>query len=83
MKNEGPIVKKFLTCDTCVHLKDATFSDFGNMPYKCYHDGILKIDLNSYNLMRGDICKDKITPSFCPYLIKKLRLEKIKEIKND
>ena len=32
------------------------------------------------NIMIGDIGPDKITPDFCPFIVKKLRNEKLKEI---
>jgi len=79
--NEGPSVKKFITCSGCIHLKDATFTDFGNKPYKCFHDDIIKNSITSYDIMKGDINANKITPSYCPFLVKKLRLEKIKNLK--
>lgn len=77
---EGPIYKKIITCDGCKYLKKAKFTFFDKYPYKCFHDDIIINNLNVYNLMKGDICPNKITPFYCPYLIKVERNEKIKEI---
>jgi len=78
--NDGQKLKKIMSCDGCKYLSDSRIL-FGNYPYKCYQDDILKTKLNSYDLMNGDIEKSKTTPDFCPYLMKKLRNEKIKELK--
>ncbi len=74
---EGPTLKSFFTCIKCEYLITSIISDFGKYPYKCFHDDVIRKNLN---IIRGDIGSDKITPAFCPFLIKKLRTEKFKEI---
>ena len=77
--DDGPILKKFFTCDNCKFLGNSAVS-FSTNPYKCYYDDVLKKDLSSFKLMWGDIGENKITPLFCPFIIKKIRNEKLKEI---
>ena len=76
--NEGPTLKKIFTCENCKFLSDASI--LHNYPYKCYHDEILRNGLTTIKLMTGNIGRDKITPLFCPYLIKQLRKEKLKAL---
>ena len=78
---DGPTLKNVFTCDDCRYLVKAAFAY--NKPYKCYHDEILKSNKTSYEIMKGDINENKITPDFCPFLLKKMRNEKIKEIINN
>jgi len=79
--DEGPTLKKFFTCDNCKFLGTSAIS-FSNEPYKCYHDDFIKQNLTTFKLMSGDINSDKITPSFCPFIISKIRKEKLKELEN-
>jgi hypothetical protein len=72
----GPTLIKVFTCEGCRYLSHNTL--LGD--YKCYHDKIIKKDLTSYSLLVGDIKYDKITPAFCPFLLRKIRSEKIKKI---
>lgn len=78
--NDGPSVKSVFSCADCKFLGDAILM-YGKNPYKCFHDDALRY--NTLNIVNGDISKDKITPSFCPLLMKKLRAEKLKEINNE
>ena len=74
---DGPIMKKIFTCEKCKYLSKAVLGV--KKPYKCFYDLIVKGKI-SFDLMNGDIGTDMITPNFCPFLIKKLRNEKLKEI---
>jgi len=85
----GPKIKKIFSCDGCEFLDLSTFGKYSknsniqkmlsNTPYKCYHDNIVK-NQNSFDLMAGDINEYKITPTFCPFLMNKMRNEKLKEL---
>lgn len=78
---DGPTLKKVHFCDDCKFLSNATISiKSGRYPYKCYHDDIIKKGLTSVEIMTGNIGHDKITPLFCPYLLKELRKEKLKAL---
>lgn len=72
----GPTLINVFTCEGCKYLSQNTL--LGN--YKCYHDKILGEKLTPYSLLIGDIKSDKITPTFCPFLLRKIRSEKLKEI---
>ena len=65
--NNGPKLIKIFSCDNCKFLGSATVT-FGGMPYKCYHDDIVKNTKSTYHLFSGDIGYDKITPEYCPFL---------------
>jgi len=77
---DGPILMKVFSCKDCRFLGTAAVGMY-NYPYKCYHNDIIKTNRTSFTLMQGDIGKDKITPDFCPYIFKKERYEKMKNIK--
>jgi len=77
---DGPVLKQIFTCTDCKFLSKSTFGHYGKTPYKCYHDDIMKETKANMNIMIGDIGPDKITPDFCPFIVKKLRNEKLKEI---
>lgn len=77
--NNGPTLIKIFSCNNCKFLGGATVA-FGGMPYKCYHDEIVKNTKSTFQLFSGDIGYDKITPEYCPFLFKKMMKEKLKEI---
>lgn len=77
----GPTLKKIFSCDNCKYLINITLNNITHKyQYKCYHDDIIKNN-NRFNIMMGDVSADKITPYFCPFLINKMRNEKLKELK--
>ena len=81
---DGPTLKKIFTCDRCKWLGNSVLGSMGGRkPFKCFHDEILIKYNSSFNLMNGDIGEDLITPEICPYLIKRTRTEKLKEIENE
>lgn len=75
----GPNLKNIFSCENCKYLGKSAFNI--NKPYKCYHDDAFLSGKTSYELMKGDIDENKITPDFCPFLVKQMRNEKLKEIK--
>jgi hypothetical protein len=77
---DGPNLIKIFSCDNCRFLGSASVGLY-NSPYKCYHPDIIKTNRTSFTLMQGDIGKEKVTPDFCPYIFKKERYEKMKNIK--
>ena len=78
---DGPILKKIFTCENCKFLGETTFSGYGvKNPYRCYHPDIIKDKLNATIIATGDISDNKITPNFCPYILRKMRNEKLKEL---
>ena len=77
--NDGPSVKSVFSCADCKFLGKPVIGAYGGVPYKCYHYDMIR-DKSSPYLMTGNISLDKITPSFCPLLMKKLRTEKLKEL---
>ena len=75
---DGPkLIKKF-SCENCNFLGDAAYHV--RKPYKCFHPNVIKKDNTQFKIINGNITSDKITPSFCPFIMKKYRCEKIKEI---
>jgi hypothetical protein len=79
--NDGPSLKKFFTCENCKWLSNSVLGmGGGSKPFKCFHDEIIRKYDSSFNLMLGDISEEMITPEICPYLIKKMRNEKLKEL---
>ena len=79
--NDGPKIKKIFSCVGCKWLGDI----YGeNQKYSCLHPDVTskyKDDTEfMYKIFMGTLDKNLITPSFCPYLIKKLRFEKLKEL---
>lgn len=79
---DGPIMIKIFSCNNCRFLGQAT-SAFGGLPYKCYHNDVVKNYKSSQQLFNGDIGYDKITPDDCPLLFKKMLKEKLEEINNN
>lgn len=80
--NAGPTIKKILICEGCQWLSDIKGCEYKR--YSCLHpDVISKYKDDSeivYKIFVGTLNKDLSTPMFCPYILKKMRLEKIKEI---
>ena len=74
---EGPVLIKVFSCKDCIHLKNSALSYNTKKPYSCYHDDIIMIK-SGPQLMLGNIGSDKITPDFCPFLFKRIRIEKLK-----
>jgi len=79
-KNDGPTLKHFFTCDRCKYLTKVTSSSMMANNYRCFHDNVLSQEVSGYSFIIGNIPSSKITPSFCPFLMKKLRKEKLKKI---
>lgn len=78
---DGPTLKKVFSCEGCKWLSTSIPGGLsGRKPFKCFHDKIIKKYDNSFNLMLGDIGDELITPEICPYLMKKMRTEKLKEL---
>lgn len=73
-----PTLKKVFTCEGCKWIINAVIGS--NKPYKCFHDENIINYNKGYQYMLGDVGSELITPEFCPYLVKKLRTEKLKEI---
>ena len=76
---EGPTLKKIFTCEDCKYLGKSVLGALGRRQYKCYYNkesGSVK-DLK---LIDGDIDSSKVTPDFCPFLIKEMRFEKLNEL---
>ena len=76
--NDGPTLKKVFSCDGCKWLSNSVLG--GQKPFKCFHDELITKYNTSFNLMLGDIGNELITPEICPYLMKKMRAEKLKEL---
>jgi hypothetical protein len=78
---DGPTLKQIFTCEGCKWLSNSVLGSMGgSKPFKCFHDETVTKYNSSFNLMSGDIGVEMITPEICPYLIKKMRTEKLKEI---
>lgn len=82
-EQEGPKIKKIFNCDGCKWLGHI-HEEYKK--YSCLHpEVILQYKDDSeviYKIFSGTINYDLKTPPFCPFLIKKLRKEKLKELKN-
>ena len=78
--NDGPTLIKIFSCEKCRFLGNAAIGLYFS-PYKCLHNDVIKNNRTSFDLSKGDISKDKITPDFCPYIFKKERYEKLIELK--
>ena len=77
---DGPILKKIFSCKPCKWLGTSVGVMYvNNRPHKCLHPNYT---FNYDKFFDGDIGDDKITPLSCPYLLVKLRKEKLKEIEN-
>jgi len=79
--NTGPKIKKVFTCEGCKWLGDV------NYEYEiqsCLHPDVISSYKDDseimYKIFSGNLKKDLTTPMFCPYLLKKMRLEKLKDI---
>lgn len=79
---DGPSLIKIFSCDNCKYLGNASVA-FGGLPYKCYHNDIVKNYKSTLQMFNGDISYDKITPDYCPFLFKKMLKEKLEEINNN
>ena len=77
---DGPTLKKIFTCKGCKHLSNSVLGGLNGKPFKCFHNDLVMKYNTSFNLMMGDIGYEQITPENCPFLIKKMRNEKLKEI---
>jgi hypothetical protein len=78
---EGPILKKVFTCDGCKWFGDAALS-VGRKKYRCNHYSVIHGKSTSFELMMANIDFERITPDFCPFLMLKMRNEKLKELNN-
>ena len=77
-RKDGPTLKNVFTCKDCKWLIRAVLGS--TKPYKCFHDNNIKEYSNSFEYMLGDVGDELITPGICPYLIKRMRIEKLKNI---
>ena len=77
---DGPTLKQIFTCDGCKYLSYSVLGGMNGKPFKCFHDNLVMKYSTSFDLMKGDIGEELITPENCPYLIKRMRTEKLKEI---
>ena len=77
---DGPTLKQIFTCDGCKYLGLSAFGSYGKKPFKCFHDKFIASYTTSFHLMTGEIGEDQITPESCPFLLKKIRNEKLKEL---
>ena len=86
--NEGPMIKKSFTCKGCKWLNNI-YDDNSKLFNKnsCLHPEVIsqyKTDSEFiYKIFMGTLNENLETPSFCPYLLKKLRLEKLKTIDDE
>jgi len=83
---DGPTLKQIFICEGCKWLSMSILGSLsGTFPFKCFHNELLpggRYD-NQFNLLKGDIGIELITPDWCPYLLKKIRTEKLKELNNE
>jgi hypothetical protein len=83
--NDGPTLKKIFSCEGCKFLSDSPIYKMSKIKngnkHKCFHPDVIDTK-NRIFLMIGDISDQMITPSFCPFMIKKSRTEKLKELNN-
>jgi hypothetical protein len=78
---DGPTLKHIFTCEGCKYLSNSVLGGWtGKYPFKCFHDELANGYNTSFDLMMGNIGEELITPENCPYLIKRMRTEKLKEI---
>lgn len=79
--NAGPTIKKVFTCEGCQWLGDV-YGEY--QKHSCLHPDVIsqyKDDTEfMYKIFAGTLNKDLTTPMFCPYLLKEMRREKLKEI---
>ena len=79
--NDGPKIKRTFTCKGCKWLGDVY--DKRDVRSCLHPDVISQYKSDSefiYKIFMGTLNSELKTPSFCPYLIKKLRYEKLKTI---
>jgi hypothetical protein len=67
---EGPVLKNTYSCEECKYFSD----EYIWLNYKCLHPNLVK----SFSGL--EINKNKETPMFCPFLLKKLRLDKLNKL---
>ena len=79
--NEGPTLKKIFTCEDCKYLGKSVLGVLGRKQYKCYYCSKQTETIRDLKLIDGDIDSSKMTPEFCPFLLKKNRFEKLEELK--
>jgi len=78
--DNGPKLMKKFSCENCIFLGNAAYHV--RKQYKCFHPDSIKNDKTQFEIIAGNITSGKITPSFCPFIVKKYRLEKINEIES-
>lgn len=78
-KNEGPTIKKTFICKGCMWLHEITppplVNPFNRNKYSCLYPQLPQFQ--SISLKIADDCH---TPFTCPFLLKKMREEKLNEI---
>ena len=77
---DGPSLIKIFSCENCRFLGKSTVV-LNKLTYKCLHNDVIKSNMSTYSILTGNIGKEKITPYFCPYIFKKDRYEKLKQLK--
>ncbi len=81
--NTGPRIKKNFTCEGCDFLSSYPYES-NYIKRSCLHPDVLSKYKNDGDMIMkifvGNLDSDLKTPLFCPYLIKKLRYEKLKNI---
>ena len=76
---DGPVLKSYFTCENCKFLSEFSLT-YGKYPYKCQHEDVLNYNKSNFQVIYGDIGTEKITPIFCPFLLRKQRFEKLNKI---
>lgn len=74
-KNEGPKIKKTFVCEGCIWLSDISII---SKQYFCVHPQMTIID-NDWRIFNS-IEENLLTPFTCPFLLKRMRKEKLNEI---
>ena len=79
--NAGPTIKKIFTCEGCEWLGSVNEV---YQKHSCLHPDVIskyKDDTEfMYKVFTGTLNENLSTPLFCPYILKKMRLEKLKKL---
>lgn len=78
--NDGPTLIKIFSCEHCKYLGKSILGELGKKQYRCYYNSEQAKSVKDLKLIDGNIDSSKITPEFCPLLLKMNRFEKLKEI---
>lgn len=81
--NIGPKIKKIFSCEGCKWLGDIIMNPREYQKYSCLHPDVIskysEVDF-MYKVFSSTLNEDLSTPMFCPYILKKMRLEKLKKL---